>query len=98
MVIKLGARGCIVYGRDGDKTIVLPALGADVRDTTGAGDCFCGAFMAAMVSDRTDLALAARAGAVAASFAIEGFGAERMLGLSPRLASRRLREWVTTTS
>ncbi len=93
VVIKLAAQGCLVYGRAGDQAIALPALGTEVRDTTGAGDCFCGAFMAALVNNRTDLRAAARAGAVAASFAIEDFGAERLIGLTPELAARRLRDW-----
>ena len=96
VAIKLAAQGCLVYGRDADQAIALPAFGTDVRDTTGAGDCFCGAFLAALIADRSNLASAARAGAVAASFAVEDFGAERLIGMAPRLAAQRLRDWDTT--
>ncbi len=92
VVIKLGPQGCIVHGRG--ETVAVLAFPADVRDATGAGDCFCGAFMAALAQNRTDLVRAARAGAVAASFAVEGYGAEPMFGATPQRASRRLRDWT----
>ncbi len=45
VVLKLGAHGCAVYtpGRE----ILSPAFEVPVRDTTGAGDCFVGGFLAA---------------------------------------------------
>ena len=93
VVIKLAAEGCLIYGRDDDRAIRIPSLATDVRDTTGAGDCFCGAFVAALIDDRADLRSAGRAGTVAASFAIEDFGVERLIGLPPELAAQRLRDW-----
>jgi sugar/nucleoside kinase (ribokinase family) len=44
-VLKLGARGCAVY--TGDHEILSPAFAVPVKDTTGAGDCFVGAFLCA---------------------------------------------------
>ncbi|HEY3519958.1 MAG TPA: ribokinase [Rhodanobacteraceae bacterium] len=55
VVITLGANGCFVshdeQQRRGDaaSSYRLPAEHANVLDTTGAGDCFCGALAAAML-------------------------------------------------
>ncbi|HJU08802.1 MAG TPA: ribokinase [Rhodanobacteraceae bacterium] len=55
VVITLGANGCFVshdeQQRRGDaaSSYRLPAEKANVIDTTGAGDCFCGALAAAML-------------------------------------------------
>jgi sugar/nucleoside kinase (ribokinase family) len=48
VVIKLGARGCAVF-TSGEATHV-PGFVVDVVDTTGAGDCFAGGFLAALNS------------------------------------------------
>ena len=44
-VLKLGARGCAVY--TSDREIFSPGFRVPVKDTTGAGDCFVGAFLSA---------------------------------------------------
>jgi sugar/nucleoside kinase (ribokinase family) len=38
--VKTGPRGCVVNGRE------IPGFVVDAVDTTGAGDCFAGAFLA----------------------------------------------------
>jgi sugar/nucleoside kinase (ribokinase family) len=43
VVLKLGDRGCLYAGNDG--LLRLPALSVDVKDTTGAGDCFIAGFL-----------------------------------------------------
>jgi sugar/nucleoside kinase (ribokinase family) len=45
-VMKLGPRGCAIY--TSDEEVLCPAFDVDVKDTTGAGDCFAGAFLAAL--------------------------------------------------
>lgn len=47
VVVKLGERGCIVFicGQD---PFLSPALPIQAIDTSGAGDCFVGAFLAAL--------------------------------------------------
>jgi sugar/nucleoside kinase (ribokinase family) len=40
-VIKRGAAGCVVDG------IAVPGMPVAAVDSTGAGDCFCGGFIAA---------------------------------------------------
>jgi sugar/nucleoside kinase (ribokinase family) len=46
VVVKLGERGCVVY--QGDSREAFPAYDVQVIDTTGAGDCFAGGFLAAL--------------------------------------------------
>lgn len=74
VVLKLGAEGSLVYQRADDSFTAIPAAPARVVDVTGAGDAFCGAF-AVGLAETGDPVVAARWGAVAASFVIEGFGA-----------------------
>ena len=45
-VMKLGGAGCAVFTRGGERWDV-PAFAVTAVDTTGAGDCFAGAFLAA---------------------------------------------------
>jgi sugar/nucleoside kinase (ribokinase family) len=49
VVVKLGARGCLLRTADG--TTRVPAFEVEAVDTTGAGDCFAGAFLAARYHD-----------------------------------------------
>lgn len=46
VVAKLGARGCAVFTREG--RCEVPGYDVPVVDTTGAGDCFVGAFLSAI--------------------------------------------------
>ncbi len=46
VVVKLGGRGCLIST---DRSLErMPAFEVDVVDTTGAGDCFAGGFLAAL--------------------------------------------------
>ncbi|MCQ0986319.1 carbohydrate kinase family protein [Jiella marina] len=93
-VIKLGAEGCFVYDRRSETEFALPAWpGAKVIDTTGAGDSFCGGFMASLVRDPDAVEAAARTGAVTASIAVEGYGADRLLEASADDFRTRLDGW-----
>jgi sugar/nucleoside kinase (ribokinase family) len=42
VVVKRGARGCVVFGAE---SVELPAVDADVVDSTGAGDAFAAGFL-----------------------------------------------------
>jgi sugar/nucleoside kinase (ribokinase family) len=70
VALKLGADGAVVAQR-GEPSIRLPAAVCEVVDTTGAGDAFCGAFLAGWVDrgsvDRTLVQAAIAAGAAAAA-------------------------------
>jgi len=69
-VVKLGARGCRVFGRH------MPAPAVPVRDGTGAGDAFAAAFCVAYVEGATPLEAAGRA-------VLDAGGAVGKLGARP---------------
>jgi sugar/nucleoside kinase (ribokinase family) len=46
VLVKLGGKGCVLYSATG--RIAVPAFAVTVKDTTGAGDCFAGGFLAAL--------------------------------------------------
>jgi sugar/nucleoside kinase (ribokinase family) len=72
VVLKLGAQGSIVFTADRHEHV--PAFEVDAVDTTGAGDCFAGAFLAAL-HQGLDLYAAARFANAAAGLAIGCLGA-----------------------
>lgn len=76
VVIKRGASGCHVYAGGGH--LDVPAAAADVVDTTGAGDAFCGAFAAAHAIGGDALA-AARTAVRVAAVAVSGLGTSALL-------------------
>lgn len=75
MVTTLGGTGVIVTDTDGTTT-VLPAIPADVVDTTGAGDAFTGVFAARLAAGDSILT-AARLGIAAGSLAVRVAGAQQ---------------------
>jgi ribokinase len=72
VVVTLGAAGVVVATND--ETRHIPAPHVAVVDTTGAGDCFTGAFAAAIVADMA-VVEAARRAVAAASYSTTIFGA-----------------------
>lgn len=94
VVIKLGAEGCLVHERDTGRTTHVPAYAVEtVVDTTGAGDSFCGAFMAAYLQE-PDPVRAARAGAVAASVTVQGYGVDPLFAADSAEIRRRFESWA----
>lgn len=92
VVIKRAGLGSLVYESATDRVVEVPAHCADVVDSTGAGDAFCGAF-AAVHRQTGDAVLAARAGAVAAAIGISGYGTSALLAASSAEAVQRLSAW-----
>lgn len=89
IVIKRGAQGQYVYDADAKKRYEIPAYPARLVDPTGAGDAFCGGFLAGF--ERTsDPKEAALHGNVSASLKIEGIGPFATLDAMPGLADARL--------
>jgi ribokinase len=82
VVVTLGARGALVVPADGPSRLVEPPV-VDTIDTTGAGDCFCGALSVALAEGRS-LLDAARFAATAAALSTTGRGARG--GLPDRAA------------
>ena len=72
VIVTLGAAGVIVA--TGAQVTLIPAPRVHVVDTTGAGDCFTGAFAAALVAGEP-IAEAARRAVFAASYSTTIFGA-----------------------
>jgi ribokinase len=77
VVVTLGARGALVVPVDGDVLLQAPPPVTPV-DTTGAGDCFCGALAQALARG-TDLAGAVRYAVTAAALSTTGPGARGAL-------------------
>jgi sugar/nucleoside kinase (ribokinase family) len=71
-VMKLGGKGCAIY--TGEREILCPAFDVDVRDTTGAGDCFAAGFIAALLQGM-DLAGAGRFANAVAALSVQQVGA-----------------------
>ncbi len=73
VVTTLGGAGCVVT--DGSGTTVVPAVPAEVVDTTGAGDAFTGV-LATRLAAGDSLVEAARWGVVAGSLAVRTVGTQ----------------------
>ncbi|MEO1103868.1 MAG: PfkB family carbohydrate kinase, partial [Pseudomonadota bacterium] len=78
VAVKLGPEGVLVWDRAAHSAVAVPALPVATLDPTGAGDSFCGGFLAGLV-ETGDPVEAARFGAVAASAVVRHFGADGAL-------------------
>ncbi len=74
VAVKLGADGCLVYEASSDRLTYVPCYEVQTVDPTGAGDAFCGGFLAGYLA-HGDAVYAACYGTVSASFAVEHVGA-----------------------
>jgi sugar/nucleoside kinase (ribokinase family) len=88
MAAKLGERGSLICDAVTGALIHTPAYPAAVVDTTGAGDGYCGGFVAGLAAGRP-VAECAAMGAVSASYIVEGSGALETRRPTP--ADRRAR-------
>lgn len=91
-VIKQGREGCLVYHHPRGVRYAVPAVPVTAKDPTGAGDAFCGGFLAGFLEEQ-DILHAALCGAVAASFVVEDFGFGGVLSARPGERDRRY-GWV----
>ena len=89
VVIKRGAQGQLLYDAAGNHRYEIPAYPSRIADLTGAGDAFCGGFLAGF-QQTSDPLLAALHGNVSASLTIEGSGPFYALDVMPGLATARL--------
>jgi sugar/nucleoside kinase (ribokinase family) len=80
VLLKLGAQGCLL-AVPGEAPVLVPAYPARARDSTGAGDAFCGAFMSRWLAAGPD---PSTAGLVAAA----GFAARTAASVVTRLGAR----------
>lgn len=89
VVIKRGALGQLVYDVAGNHRYEVPAYQSRIADPTGAGDAFCGGFLAGFQKTNDPL-MATLHGSVSASLKIEGSGPFYSLDVLPGLAAARL--------
>lgn len=88
ILYKQGARGGRVLERGAGAPSTWRALGENAVDSTGAGDAFAGGFLAGLaLGDAREAAI--ERGLVAASFAIEAWGAAGLLAANPERAAER---------
>ena len=89
VVIKCGARGQLLYDANNKRRWEIPAYPARLADPTGAGDAFCGGFLAGYCKNYDPLE-GVLYGNVSASLKLEGSGAFYPLDVLPGLAEARL--------
>jgi sugar/nucleoside kinase (ribokinase family) len=89
VVVKRGERGQLLYDRSTKVRWEIPAYPARVVDPTGAGDSFCGGFLAGYRQTYEPLQ-AALYGSISASLTVEGSGIFYALDALPGLAQARL--------
>jgi sugar/nucleoside kinase (ribokinase family) len=89
IVVKRGQQGQLLYDVAGNHRYEIPAYPSRIADLTGAGDSFCGGFLAGF-QQTDDPLMATLHGNVSASLTIEGSGPFYALGVLPGLAKARL--------
>ncbi|WP_018342642.1 carbohydrate kinase family protein [Cytophaga aurantiaca] len=97
LIIKKGEHGALLF--NSHQVFFAPALPLeDVFDPTGAGDTFAGGFIGFIASTKdTSFENMKRAiiyGSAMASFCVEKFGTERIVGLNKKELEERLQEFV----
>jgi sugar/nucleoside kinase (ribokinase family) len=73
IVVKRGIEGSLIYQRSTRRCLAIPAVPVDATDPTGAGDAYCGGFLAGMAVTGNP-AIAGLTGTVSASFVVECYG------------------------
>ncbi len=89
VAVKRGSRGSLVYDRLRDLLWEIPAVPLRAIDTIGAGDAYCGGFLAGLVETGDPLEAGLR-GTVSASLAIQDYGAQAGMRPVPAEVARRL--------
>jgi sugar/nucleoside kinase (ribokinase family) len=97
IVYKRGARGGCLVERGLGAPIEWKPLGDRIVDATGAGDAFAGGFLAGLARGESRDASIER-GVVAASFAIEAWGAAGLFAANSERAEERRQAWFGARS
>ncbi|MFN4233184.1 MAG: PfkB family carbohydrate kinase [Bacteroidia bacterium] len=97
LIIKKGEHGALLFNKD--QVFFAPALPLeDVFDPTGAGDSFAGGFIGYLAQTKDisfeNLKRAIIYGSATASFCVEKFGTERLIGLSQSEVEERVQEFI----
>ena len=78
IITTLGNKGCVVYNRENDISIDIPAPKVKAVDTVGAGDCFIGV-LASKLSKGEKIIEAVKFATIAASIAVTRKGAQESM-------------------
>ena len=89
VVVKLGRDGSLVYERATGRLTHVPIYPVEARDPTGAGDSYCGGYLAGYLLTQ-DAVRAAQHGTVSASYVVEAIGALATATPTPDEARARL--------
>jgi sugar/nucleoside kinase (ribokinase family) len=97
LIIKKGEHGALLFNRE--QVFYAPALPLeDVFDPTGAGDSFAGGFIGYLAQTKDisfdNMKRAIIFGSAMASFTVEKFGVERLVGLSQEEVDERVQEFI----
>lgn len=97
LVIKKGEHGALLFNKD--EVFFAPALPLEeVFDPTGAGDSFAGGFIGYLAKTKDisfdNMKRAIIFGSAMASFTVERFGTERLIGLSQKDVDERVQEFI----
>lgn len=97
LVIKKGEHGALLFNKD--EVFFAPALPLEeVYDPTGAGDSFAGGFIGYLAKTQDisfeNMKRAIIFGSAMASFTVEKFGTERLIGLSQNEVDERVQEFI----
>jgi sugar/nucleoside kinase (ribokinase family) len=93
VLLKMGGKGLWLYDRKTERLRHFPAFPTHVVDPTGAGDAFCGAFVA-HYSASGNPSEAAIFAVAASSVLVESFGAIPSLAISPAKMKQRLDKFI----
>lgn len=97
LVIKKGEHGALLFNKE--EVFFAPALPLEnVYDPTGAGDSFAGGFIGYLAKTKDisfeNMKRAIIFGSAMASFTVEKFGTERLIGLSQKDVDERVQEFI----
>ncbi|MBL7910811.1 MAG: bifunctional hydroxymethylpyrimidine kinase/phosphomethylpyrimidine kinase [Bacteroidia bacterium] len=97
LVIKKGEHGALLFNEE--EVFFAPALPLEnVYDPTGAGDSFAGGFIGYLAKTKDisfeNMKRAIIFGSAMASFTVEKFGTERLIGLSQKDVDERVQEFI----
>ncbi len=97
LIIKKGEHGALLFNKE--QVFFAPALPLEeVFDPTGAGDSFAGGFIGYLAQTKDisfdNMKRAIIFGSATASFCVEKFGTERLIGLSEDEVDERVQEFI----
>ena len=97
LIIKKGEHGALLFNKE--HVFFAPALPLeDVFDPTGAGDSFAGGFVGYLAQTKDisfeNMKRAIIFGSAMASFTVEKFGVERLIGLTQAQVDERVQEFI----